>query len=77
MVACFLATSTLPSCPHPPVPDFLGQQLQAASGTGLLELLTVPQCLLQFLQALGQSPMQLLLTLVFSPLTAFLLSLEA
>lgn len=73
-----LATSTRPSCPHPPVPDLLGQQLQAASGPGLLQLLTFPHRLLQPLQALGQGPIQLLLpALLLVPLTAPLLSLAA
>lgn len=77
MVPCFLETSTLPPCPHPPVPDLLGQQLQAASGTGPLQLLTFLQCLLQPPQALSQSPIQLLLALLCAPLTAIFLSLAA
>lgn len=72
MVPCFLETSTLPSCPHLPIPDLLGQQLQAASGTGPLQLLTFLQCLLQPTQALSQGPIQLLLALFCAPLSVFL-----
>ena len=69
-----LSFKPCPPCPHPPVPDLPGQQLQAASGTGPLQLLAFLQCLLQPLQALSQGPIQLLLC---APLTAILLSLAA
>lgn len=69
--------SRLPAWQHPPVPDLLGQELQAAGSTGLLHLLTVAQGLLQPLQALSQGPIQLLLSLLHAPLVSLLLCLAA
>lgn len=71
------ATSRQPSRQHPPVPDLLGQQLQAAGGAGPLHLLVVMQGLLQPLKALSQGLIQLLPSLHHIPLVPLLVSLVA